>query len=145
MAQSQRSSARPWIPSPPHSRHSQITSIPNCARSALRQCLRTLATDSFQPAVATAGRQSLIAYEKISSSGLSRIGARFVEANVFPIITVSEGEAEFIEGADPIRIDANIQITDPDSPNFEAGTLRVEIIENRDLQKILFLYLLLRH
>src|SRR5207253_7774856 len=53
-----------------------------------------------------------------------------VGANMPPTITMSDQPVAYTAGSDATRLDATATVTDPDSPDFNTGTLTVQFVSN---------------
>jgi hypothetical protein len=71
-------------------------------------------------------------YEAGQNIGLTSVDTVdiIVDVNVVPTISLPGGPLDFSEGDGPSVIDAAATVSDPDSPDFDGGTLTVEFTAN---------------
>lgn len=90
----------------------------------------TGSADELFATIAANDIKQLIAYQAYDTEGAPRVAARFLTANLLPVIVTSTPDLEYLEGGGPVIIDDQLTVIDADNPNFEGGTLTVGIVEN---------------
>jgi hypothetical protein len=59
-----------------------------------------------------------------------RTGAAEGPANASPVLALSQTNVNYSQGDGPVVLDEGALVSDPDSPNFDAGTLTVAFVSN---------------
>ncbi len=100
--------------------------------AAVQEVYRSIQFGSASDAPATATRQLTIGLtDGDGGTATPRNKLVYVQAvNDAPVVTFGEGNKNFTEGALAVMIDALPSVSDPDSANFDTGTLTITISAN---------------